>query len=53
MNLMLLLAFILCGGTIAVDHLIHKLPQWLAVLLYTAGVVLFVLGMIAARKATA
>ena len=51
MNIYIILAFVLCGGTIATDHLIHKLPHWLAIILYTAGVALFVIGMIVRQKA--
>ncbi|MBR3099833.1 MAG: hypothetical protein IKH18_09780 [Clostridia bacterium] len=50
MNTVTLIAFILGAGTIAFDHLVHKLPHWLAVVLYSAAVVLFIIGMIAARK---
>ncbi len=53
MNILIILAFILGGGTIAADHLIHKLPNWLAVVLYTAAVALFIIGMIVSRKAGA
>lgn len=51
MNLMLIIGLLLAGGTIATDHLIHKLPQWLAIVLYTAAVALFVIGMIVSRQA--
>ncbi len=53
MNIYLILGFILAGGTILVDHMIRKLPHWLAVVLYTAAVVLFVVGMIVSRNAGA
>ena len=53
MNILIIVAFVLGGGTIAVDHLIHKVPHWLAIVLYTAAVVLFVIGMIVSRKAGA
>ena len=51
MNIYIILAFILGGGTVATDHLIHKLPHWLAVVLFTAAVALFVIGMIVRQKA--
>ena len=51
MNILIIIAFVLGGGTIAVDHMIRKLPHWLAIILYTAAVVLFVIGMIISRKA--
>ena len=51
MNIFIIIAFVLGGGTILVDHQVHKLPQWLAIVLYTAAVILFVIGMIISRKA--
>ena len=51
MNIFIILAFVLGGGTILTDHRIHELPHWLAVVLYTAAVALFVIGMIVSRKA--
>ena len=45
MNIYIIIAFVLCGGTILANR-IHELPHWLAVVLYTAGVALFVIGMI-------
>lgn len=53
MNILIIIAFVLGGGTIAVDHLIHKVPHWLAIVLYTAAVILFVIGMVVSRKAGA
>ena len=53
MNIFIILALVLGGGTIATDHLIHKIPHWLAIVLYTAAVILFVVGMIVGRKAGA
>ena len=50
MNILLIIAFVLGGGTIAADR-IRGLPHWLAVILDTAAVALFVIGMIVSRKA--
>jgi hypothetical protein len=50
MNILIIIGLVLAGGTIAFDHLIHELPQWLAILLYSAAIILFVLGMILSRK---
>ena len=50
MNLTLLIALVLAGATIAFDHLIRELPQWLAIVLYTAAVILFILGMLRSRR---
>ena len=51
MNIFTLIALVLCGGTIAVDHLVRKLPHCLAIVLYTAGVALFITGLILSRRA--
>ena len=50
MNIYIIIAFIICGGTILANR-IRELPHWLAVVLYTAGVALFVVGMIVRQKA--
>lgn len=50
MNIVILIGLILAGSTIAFDHLMNELPQWLAVLLYSAAVVLFLIGMIKSRR---
>ena len=49
MNIPLLIAFVLGGGTIAANR-IRELPHWLAVVLYTAAVALIIVGMIVSRK---
>ena len=51
MNWLLLAGFALGGGTIAFDHLVHELPHWAAVVLYTAAVILFIAGMIRSKAA--
>ena len=53
MNILVIIALVLAGGIIATDHLIHKLPNWLAIVLYTAAVVLFIVGMLNGRSAGA
>ena len=50
MNPFLIIAFLLAGGTIAVNRF-RPLQHALAVVLYSAAVVLFVTGMILSRKA--
>ena len=45
MNNYLRIAFVLAGGTIAYSHLIHELPQWLAIILYNTSIILLILGM--------
>ena len=50
MNILIIIGLVLAGGAIAVDHLMHELPQWLAIVHYSAAVILFILGMIISRK---
>ena len=50
MNILLIIAIVLAGRTILIDHKVHHLPQWLSIVLYTGAVALFVIGMILARK---
>ena len=50
MNTIILIGFVLGGGVIAFDHLIHGLPQWLAVVLYSIAVGLFIIGMLVSRR---
>ncbi|MBQ3159689.1 MAG: hypothetical protein IJR78_02845 [Clostridia bacterium] len=50
MNIFIIIAFILGGGVIAFDKLVHELPQWLAIVLYSGAVVLFIVGMIVSKK---
>ncbi len=51
MNIYIIIGFLLAGGTIAFDHLIHELPHWLAIVLYSIAVIIFIVGMIISRKA--
>lgn len=51
MNILTLTGMVLAAGIIAFDHLIHPLPEWLAIVLYTSAVVLSVTGMAAGTKA--
>lgn len=51
MNVLLIAGMVLAGGTIAFDHLVRPLPQWAAITLYSAAVILFLAGMIRSRKA--
>ena len=50
MNIWIIIAFVLGGGTIAANR-IRELPHWLAIVLYTAAVALFVTGMAISRSA--
>ena len=49
MNRLIMCGLAFAGGTIAFDHLVHELPQWLAIVLYGAGIILFLLGMSRSR----
>jgi hypothetical protein len=51
MNLLLIIGIVLAGGTIAFDHLVCTLPHWLAVVLYSAAILLLIAGMLRGRKA--
>ena len=51
MNILIWIGFLLGAGVIAFDHLVHELPHWLAVVLYSAAVILFIIGMIISKKA--
>ncbi len=50
MNLMIRIGLILSAATIAVDHLLYRLPDMVAILLFTAGWILMIAGMIQRRK---
>ena len=51
MNVFLVTAFVLGGGTIAVNRFVRELPHWLAIVLYSIAVALFVTGMAVRSKA--
>ena len=51
MNILLILGFLLAGGTLAADRWIRKLPQPLSIALYGAAAVLFMISMSVSRKA--
>ena len=50
MNRMIMFGLVLAGSTIAFDHLVHELPQWLAIVLYGAGIILLIIGMSRSRR---
>ena len=50
MNIMIVIGIILGCGTIIVDRYFHKLPNWLAILLFAVAIVLIIAGMIITRK---
>ena len=50
MNRLIIAAFVLGGLTIAIDHLVYSLPDWLAISLFTVAVILFVTGIYKSTK---
>lgn len=50
MNAFIIIGFVLAGGIIAFNHLVYALPQWLAIMLYSISVILFIIGIIINKK---
>ena len=51
MNIMTVIGLFVGAGTTVIDRYLYKLPNWLAIVLYLAAVILIVLGMIVSQKA--
>ena len=51
MHSLTLIGIVLGGAVIATDHLIRRIPNWLAILLYSIAVVLCIAGMLISRQA--
>lgn len=51
MNMLIVLGLMLTGDTSAINHLIYKLPNWLAIILHSTAMILFMIGMIVMQKA--
>ena len=51
MNAFITAGIVLGGVTIVTDRFIHKLPQWLAIILFLAAWVLIIAGMLIQRNA--
>ena len=49
MNIWIIIGIALAAGTIITDRYIHKLPQWLAIILFVAAWILILAGMIISR----
>ena len=49
MNILTTIGIVLGAGTIVTDRFIHKLPNWLAIVLFVAAWVLIIAGMIVSR----
>jgi hypothetical protein len=50
MNAMIIIGIVLGAGTGVVNRYFCKLPDWLAIILYTIAVIAIIAGMIIARK---
>ena len=51
MHIMTMIGIALFAGTTLIDRLVHKLPQWLAIVAYAAAAGLIIAGMIVNRSA--
>ena len=51
MSILTMIGIGLGAGVIVINRFIHKLPQWLAITLFSAAWVLIIAGMIASRNA--
>ena len=49
MNVLIIIGIILGAAVIVTDRFIRRLPNWLAVVLYTLAVILIVAGMIISK----
>lgn len=49
MNILIIFGILLGGGTILTDRYIKPLPNWLAIVLYVAAVILIIAGMIVSK----
>ncbi len=50
MNIMIPIGIVLGAGTCVVDRFFYKLPDWLAIVLYTIAAIMIIAGMIIIRK---
>ena len=51
MNVFMMIGLVLGGGTIATDRLIRKIPNRLAVVLYSIAASLLIVGMVVKKSA--
>ena len=49
MNIMIVIGIVLGAGTGVVDRYFYRLPDWLAIVMYTIAVVMIIAGMIVSR----
>ena len=50
MNKIIIIGIVLGGATIVVDRCFHKLPDWLAIVLFTIACIMIIAGMVITRK---
>ena len=50
MNILIIIGIVLGGVTIVTDRYLYKLPNWLAIVLYSVAWILIIAGMIITRK---
>ena len=50
MNIMIVIGIVLGAGTRVVDRFLHRLPNWLAIMLYAIAVIMIIAGMVITRK---
>ena len=50
MNIMIVIGIVLGAGTIVMNRIFYKLPNWLAIVLFTIAWIMIIAGMIITRK---
>ena len=50
MNIMIIIGFLICALTGIIDRFVYKMPDLLAIVLYSIALIMFVAGMIRTRK---
>ena len=50
MNILIIIGIVFGCGTIVTDRYLYKLPNWLAIVLYSIACILIIAGMIMTRK---
>lgn len=53
MSILIIIGIVLGACVTVFDRIFHKVPNWLAIVLYIAAVILIITGMIVGKRATA
>ena len=53
MSILIIIGIVLGACVTVVDRIVHKVPNWLAIVLYIVAVILIITGMIVGKRATA